>query len=104
MDAFKTAFVEAGKNLFGSGWVWLVANDAGKLEIAPTSNAETPLREGKRPLLCVDVWEHAYYIDHRNARDIYLEQASERLSWRFASENYDRPEPVNLTVKMVSKN
>jgi Fe-Mn family superoxide dismutase len=104
MDAFKKAFVEAGKNVFGSGWVWLVADDAGKLEITPTANAGNPLREGKRPLLCVDVWEHAYYIDHRNARDIYLEQASERLSWRFANENYDRAEPVNLTVKMVSKN
>jgi Fe-Mn family superoxide dismutase len=104
MDSFKKQFVDAGKNVFGSGWVWLAADDTGKLSIDSTSNAENPARSGKRPLLCVDVWEHAYYIDHRNARDVFLEQAAERLSWRFASENYDRAEIVNLTVKMVSKN
>lgn len=70
-ERFKQTFIEAGVAQFGSGWVWLVQNgDA--LEIVKTGNAETPITDGKRPLLVCDVWEHAYYVDHQNRRAEYL--------------------------------
>ena len=66
-DAFKEQFVNGGLGQFGSGWVWLVSNN-GKLEIAKSANAETPLTTGKKPIIVCDVWEHAYYIDFQNRR------------------------------------
>jgi Fe-Mn family superoxide dismutase len=71
MDKFKKDFVAEGMAQFGSGWVWLVSN-GGKLEIMKTANADTPLTDGKVALTVSDVWEHAYYIDYRNAREKYL--------------------------------
>lgn len=87
-DAFKTAFADAGANQFGSGWAWLVLAN-GKLEVRKTLNAETPLTEaGVTPLLTMDVWEHAYYIDFRNARPSYITTFLDHLiNWEFAAEN-----------------
>ncbi len=70
-DAFRTAFIEAGKTQFGSGWCWLAVKD-GKLEVMKTANGESPLVHGATPILGCDVWEHSYYIDYRNRRPDYL--------------------------------
>ncbi|MDE5024829.1 Fe-Mn family superoxide dismutase, partial [Francisella tularensis subsp. holarctica] len=70
---FKVQFSKAAIATFGSGWALLVKNTVGKLEIVTTSNAGCPLTENKKPLLTCDVWEHAYYIDYRNARPKYVE-------------------------------
>jgi Fe-Mn family superoxide dismutase len=86
--AFKEAFVKSAVGNFGSGWTWLVKEADGGLEIVNTSNADTPLRDGKTPLLTIDVWEHAYYIDYRNARAKYLEQIWTLVNWNFVSSHY----------------
>lgn len=88
LDAFKTAFADAGATQFGSGWAWLVLAN-GKLEVRKTLNAETPLTEdGVTPLLTMDVWEHAYYIDFRNARPSYIDTFLDTLiNWDFAAQN-----------------
>jgi Fe-Mn family superoxide dismutase len=78
---------EAGKNEFGSGWVWLVSKD-GKLAVEKTGNAQTPMAKGVNCLLAVDVWEHAYYLDYQNARPKYLEAVLGKiLNWDYAAEN-----------------
>lgn len=77
-DSFKEQFVNAGIGQFGSGWVWLVSNK-GKLEIVKTSNAETPLTDGKTPLLVCDVWEHAYYLDYENRRPEHVKALLDKL-------------------------
>jgi len=88
LASFKEAFTQSAASNFGSGWTWLVANSDGSLAIVNTSNAETPLTdEGVRPLLTVDVWEHAYYIDYRNARPAYLEAFWALVNWDFVAEN-----------------
>ncbi|MCI6989067.1 MAG: superoxide dismutase [Fe] [Campylobacter sp.] len=87
---FKDEFLKAATALFGSGWCWLAYNsNAKKLEIISTSNAANPVTEGKIPLLVVDVWEHAYYIDTRNARPAYLEKFYENINWEFVSAAYE---------------
>lgn len=78
-DKFKEQFVAAGIGQFGSGWVWLVENK-GKLEIVKTGNAETPLTDGKTPLLVCDVWEHAYYLDYQNRRADFLKVFVDKLA------------------------
>lgn len=80
-DAFKEAFAKAATTLFGSGWAWLTINKDGKLEIEQTGNADTPLRHGKKPLLTIDVWEHAYYLDTQNARPKYIENFWNIINW-----------------------
>ena len=87
IDEFKAKFTDSAINNFGSGWTWLVLS-GGKLEIVNTSNAATPITEGKTPILTVDVWEHAYYIDHRNARPSFLESFWKLANWDFASANF----------------
>jgi len=87
MDAFKAAFLAEAAGLFGSGWAWLVLTGENTLAIEGTSNADTPVRRGGRPLLVCDVWEHAYYIDRRNVRPDYLESWWKLVNWRFASDN-----------------
>ena len=72
LDKFKEEFTNAAITQFGSGWAWLVL-DGGKLSVMKTANADLPLKHGKKAILTVDVWEHAYYIDYRNARPKYLE-------------------------------
>lgn len=84
---FKEQFTKAAVTTFGSGWAWLVKNQQGKLEIVSTSNAANPMTEGKKPLLTCDVWEHAYYIDYRNARPKYLEAFWNLVNWEFAASN-----------------
>ncbi|ACT59101.1 superoxide dismutase [Hirschia baltica] len=86
--AFKEAFATAGATQFGSGWAWLVLAN-GKLEVRKTPNAETPLTEdGVTPLLTMDVWEHAYYLDYQNARPVYIETfLSELVNWDFVNQN-----------------
>jgi Fe-Mn family superoxide dismutase len=84
---FKEKLTQAAITQFGSGWAWLVKNADGSLGIEQTPNAGTPLRDGKQPLLTVDVWEHAYYIDYRNARPAYLEAFWKLVNWGFASQN-----------------
>ena len=84
---FKTQFSDSAVTNFGSGWTWLVKNQAGKLEIANTPNAGNPLTDGKQPLLTCDVWEHAYYIDYRNARAKYIEAFWKLVNWKFAAQN-----------------
>lgn len=86
--AFKEKFAAAAVGTFGSGWAWLVKNADGSLAIESTSNAGTPLKEGKRALLTCDVWEHAYYIDYRNARANYVEAFWKIVNWKFAEENF----------------
>ena len=85
-DKFRTDFIEAGKGQFGSGWAWLAMKD-GKLEVMKTPNGENPLVHGATPLLGVDVWEHSYYIDYRNARPKYLEAWFDNLvNWEHVEE------------------
>ncbi len=86
-DAFKEAFSKAAVTQFGSGWAWLVKNANGDLEIVQTGNAGNPLTDGKTPLLTCDVWEHAYYIDYRNARPKYVEAFWNLVNWEFAASN-----------------
>jgi Fe-Mn family superoxide dismutase len=85
---FKEEFNTKAAGQFGSGWAWLVKNSDGKLAIETTANAETPLTQsGKTPILTCDVWEHAYYIDYRNARPKYLESWWNLVNWEFANKN-----------------
>lgn len=88
VDALKTALANAGATQFGSGWAWLVLAD-GKLDVRKTLNAETPLTEaGVTPLLTVDVWEHAYYLDFQNRRPDYISTFLDHLvNWDFAAQN-----------------
>lgn len=86
-DEFKTKFTDACATLFGSGWAFLVKNDAGKLEIVKESNAGCPLTSGLKPVLTCDVWEHAYYIDYRNARPNYIESFWKLVNWDFVASN-----------------
>jgi Fe-Mn family superoxide dismutase len=86
-DKFRQEFANAGATQFGSGWAWLV-EEGGKLAIKKTPNAETPLTTSAKPLLTMDVWEHAYYIDFRNARPKYIDTFLDHLlSWDFANKN-----------------
>lgn len=85
--AFKEEFSAAAAGNFGSGWTWLVQNADGSVAISNTSNAGCPLTDDVTPLLTVDVWEHAYYIDYRNARPKYLEAFWNLVNWNFVSNN-----------------
>jgi Fe-Mn family superoxide dismutase len=84
---FQTEFTQKAVTLFGSGWAWLVRNGDGSLAIVQTSNAATPLTGDQTPLLTCDVWEHAYYVDYRNARPKYLEAFWNLVNWDFANAN-----------------
>ncbi len=86
-EAFREAFSKAAATLFGSGWAWLAAGAGGKLEILALSNAGTPLKEGKEPLLTIDVWEHAYYLDYKNERPRFVEGFWDVVNWEFVAQN-----------------
>ena len=87
-EAFHQQFSDKAVTLFGSGWAWLVKKPDGKLAIVQTGNAETPLTGADVPLLTCDVWEHAYYIDYRNARPKYLEAFWKLVNWDFVAKNF----------------
>lgn len=87
-DNFKAEFTKAAATNFGSGWTWLVKNADGSLAIASTTNAGTPMTSGQTALLTVDVWEHAYYVDYRNARPKYLEEIWNIFNWDFVADNF----------------
>jgi Superoxide dismutase len=89
-DKFRAAFIDAGTTQFGSGWAWLAVKD-GKLTVMKTPNGENPLMHGASPILGVDVWEHSYYIDYRNARPKYLEAFVDNLvNWDHVLEMYEK--------------
>lgn len=89
-SAFKDNFTATAIALFGSGWIWLVKNADGSLNIESTSNAANPITEGKTPLLTCDVWEHAYYIDYRNDRASYVKKFWDIVNWDFVAANFDK--------------
>jgi superoxide dismutase, Fe-Mn family len=87
-DEFKKRFSQKAITTFGSGWAWLVKNKDGSLSLESTSNAATPMTNGQTALLTIDVWEHAYYIDYRNARAKYLEEFWNIVNWDFVAANF----------------
>ncbi|MBF0191985.1 MAG: superoxide dismutase [Magnetococcales bacterium] len=87
-EAFKEKFTATAIGTFGSGWAWLVKNADGSLDLVSTSNAGTPMTDGKTALLTCDVWEHAYYVDFRNARPKYVEAFWNLVNWDFVSSNF----------------
>ena len=87
---FQKVFTDKAINNFGSGWTWLVKKNDQTLSIVNTSNAETPLTEGHSPLLTCDVWEHAYYVDYRNARPKYLDAFWKVVSWKNVANNFSQ--------------
>ena len=92
LAGFRQQFKASAMGQFGSGWTWLVLK-GGSLEIVSTGNAETPLTDGATPLLTLDVWEHAYYLDYQNKRDAYVDTYLDKLiNWDFAAENFEAAE------------
>ena len=89
VEAVREAMNQAAVNLFGSGWVWLVVDDEGERSILSTRNAGLPMRHGLTPLLALDVWEHAYYIDYRNRRGDAMHETWRVIDWRKADERYE---------------
>jgi Fe-Mn family superoxide dismutase len=96
-DKFKEEFAKLAVANFGSGWTWIVESENGGIDIINTSNAENPLKQGQKALLCLDIWEHAYYIDYRNARPDFVKAFWNLVNWDFANQNLDRN--VNLSGK-----
>ena len=86
-DKFKEELTQSAVTNFGSGWTWLVRNEQAELEIVNTSNAGNPLTEHQTPILTIDVWEHAYYVDYRNARPKYVDAYWNLVNWDFANQN-----------------
>lgn len=88
LDPLKTAINDAGAKRFGSGWAWLVSDGSGSLSVTSTPNQDSPLMEGKTPILGVDVWEHSYYLKYQNRRPDYLQAWWNTVNWDKVSENY----------------
>ncbi|MDE5845326.1 MAG: superoxide dismutase [Muribaculaceae bacterium] len=87
-DKFTEKFIEEGSKIFGSGWIWLARDEAGKLFILPRGNAGNPLTEGLTPILVFDVWEHAYYLDYQNRRADYLRRLFDIVDWDIVESRY----------------
>lgn len=87
-ENFKAEFTKAAATLFGSGWAWLVKDKNGELKITQTGNAGIPMKDGQTALLTCDVWEHAYYIDYRNARPSYIDGFWKLVNWDFVAKNF----------------
>ena len=90
LDAFRQAFSDAAVKLFGSGWAWLALDPSGKLEVMQGSNADNPLKHGKKPILTVDVWEHAYYVDYRNDRARFVAGFWDVIHWKEATALFEK--------------
>lgn len=90
MATFRERFASQAVGVFGSGWCWLTTDADGKLSILPTSNADCPQKHGMKPLLVVDVWEHAYYVDYRNDRGRFVKTFLEHVHWDFVAANMSR--------------
>ena len=86
MEQFNKQFSQAAISLFGSGWVWLTADDSGHMHIRAKSNAGNPIEDGEQALLCIDLWEHAYYLDYQNRRTEYVEAFWKVLNWQIVEE------------------
>jgi Fe-Mn family superoxide dismutase len=91
-EEFKKKFSDAAIGLFGSGWAWLAKDPSGKLEIMALSNADTPIKHGKKALLTLDVWEHAYYIDYRNRRGDFTKAFWDVANWGFVQMGFEDPQ------------
>jgi len=91
LGALREAFSNAAVGLFGSGWTWLARNPEGKLEIMALGNADTPLKHGREPLLVIDLWEHAYYIDYRNERPRFIQAFWDKVNWEFVGRCLEQP-------------
>lgn len=89
-DEFKATFTQAATTRFGSGWAWLVVNENGKLEVLSTANQDTPISQGKAPILALDVWEHAYYLKYRNVRPDYIKAFFDVINWEKIAELYSK--------------
>ena len=90
-DDFANTLLQTAVRQFGSGWAWLIS-DNGVLKVVSTSNAMLPMGQGVKPLLCIDVWEHAYYLDYQNRRADFVKAVIGLLNWQFAWENYNKGE------------
>ena len=102
MDELKAKFVDGGMKTFGSGWIWLCTDAQGKLSLVSTSNAAVPFTaNGPVPIMVADVWEHAYYVDYRNARQKYLETFWNQINWTFVSENFASKKVRQLSNTMM---
>lgn len=88
-SAFAEEFMTAATKLFGSGWLWLAADEKGNLELMSLSNADTPIKHGKKAVLTIDVWEHAYYVDYRNDRAKFIAGFMQKINWPFAQKCYE---------------
>ncbi|NLT64637.1 MAG: superoxide dismutase [Clostridiales bacterium] len=89
VDAFLAEFKKAALAQFGSGWAWLVSDTDGSLKIVKTPNQETPLKSGQKPLLTIDVWEHAYYLDYQNRRPDYIDAFIKVINWDIVSSRFE---------------
>jgi len=87
-DKFKEEFAAAAASLFGSGWAWLASDNDGKLSILQETNAGNPVTRGLKPLMCIDVWEHAYYIDYRNRRPVHIAAMWSIMNWDEINRRY----------------
>jgi len=87
-DVFKEKFVQAATTRFGSGWAWLVVNDSSKLQVYSTANQDSPLMDGHRPILGLDVWEHAYYLKYQNRRPEYIQAFLPLINWDEVARRY----------------
>lgn len=97
-EAFKTQFSEIAIKHFGSGWAWLLKNKDGRLEMKGMHDADTPIKDGDTPLLALDVWEHAYYIDYRNKRPDYITAFWQVVNWSFVEKQLLAPERQSLMI------
>lgn len=103
VDVFKEKFKKAAADVFGSGWAWLAQDGKGRLHIIAESNAGNPMRAGYKPLLTIDVWEHAYYVDYRNRRAAYIDNCWELINWNKVAERMHEDTPVALIVDLAEE-
>lgn len=90
LEEFKQTFTNESTSHFGSGWGWLIKDTGGNLRVISTHDADTPLAHGQTPLLTVDMWEHAFYLDYQNRKGEYLEAFWKLINWRFVNENFEK--------------